>query len=118
MAAEAEGLFTPEYRLCSRLLDAALAKWLEVGNPPPRFAFPPDEIGLIADLRAIDDKIVRNDAAEIFVRICHAIGDKVERETGRPGRPTAIMLRAALRFHRVEVETVSLSHFGIEIGQA
>lgn len=75
-----------------------------------RFAFPPKEIGLIADLRDIGQRLARNDSARQMVALL------VNRCLERHGEaPTAMMLRVALECAGLPIETASLSELGIEV---
>jgi hypothetical protein len=104
----------PGYTKTVQMMDLALRKWLQLGASPPRYAFPPEGIGLVADLRAVEDVIARNDEAHRFAQVCYAIGRKNEEDLGLPSMPSAIMLQAVLLNSNVEVESISLTEFGVE----
>ncbi len=76
-----------------------------------RFAFPPKEIALIADLRDIGNRLARNDSARSMVALI------IKRCVERHGEaPTAMMLRVSLEMAGLPIETVSLSELGLPVG--
>ncbi len=79
----------------------------------PRFAFPPKEIALIADLRDVAERLARNDSARAVLALVihHCV-----KETGQA--PTAMMLRICLEEAEIPIETVSLSDLGLSVGRA
>lgn len=75
----------------------------------PRFAFPPKEIALDADLRDIGDNLARNDGARELTALL------VKRCVERTGQsPTVMMLRVVLEELGIEVEYVALGELGIQ----
>lgn len=85
-------------------------QWLTTEPEKPRFAFPPKEIALLADLRDIGKKLARNDSARRLVDhlIVWVVG-----ATGNA--PTAMMLRMVLEVLKQPIERVSLSDLGLEV---
>lgn len=79
----------------------------------PRFAFPPAEIALIADLRDIGEQLARNDSARGLV--AELVRWVVER-TGEA--PTAMMLLMSLEVAEIPIERVALSELGLNVGIA
>ena len=79
----------------------------------PRFAFPPKEIVLLADLRDIGERLARNEGARRLLAL--VIKRCVER-TGQA--PTAMMLRVVLEELGIEVDQVSLGELGISLGSS
>ena len=78
---------------------------------PPRFAFPPKEYALLADLRDIGQRLARNDSARQLVALL------IKRCVERTGNaPTAMMLRVVLEELQHPIETVSLSELGLAVG--
>jgi hypothetical protein len=98
-------LRTAEYIRVAEITARVVRDWI---GEVPRFALPPREIALIADLRDIGARLVRNDGARqllaLLIRRC------VER-TG--DAPTVIMLDTALDYVGIAVERVSLSDLGL-----
>lgn len=92
---------------------ALMRQWfarLAPGEEPPRFAFPPKEIALIADLRDVGDRLARNGSAQRLVE--HLI-DQVVFITGEA--PTAMMLRVMLEELGQQIEWVSPSELGLKV---
>jgi hypothetical protein len=80
---------------------------------PPRFAFPPKGVALIADLRDIGQRLARNDAARELVTLL------IKRSVERTGHaPTAMMLLVVLEKLGRPIERVSLSELGLKVGTA
>lgn len=79
----------------------------------PRFAFPPKEIALLADLRDIGERLARNEGARKLTALL------IKRCVERTGQaPTVMMLRVILDELGIEVEYVSLGELGIATGSA
>jgi hypothetical protein len=76
---------------------------------PPRFAFPPKEFALIADLRQVGHQLALNDGARELVRLAITVGlaefDSV---------PTTIM-RVVLEMLGRPIEWRSLSELGFDM---
>ncbi|HET7485852.1 MAG TPA: hypothetical protein VFJ64_10830 [Solirubrobacterales bacterium] len=79
----------------------------------PRFAFPPRNIALIADLRDIGERLARNDAAKKLVAL---LIDHCVKETGQA--PTAMMLRVVLEQSGIPIEYVAPSELGLAVPRA
>lgn len=80
----------------------------------PRFAFPPREVALVADLRDCGHILAKNEAATKLVALLIDHGVK---ETGQA--PTAMMLRVVLESVGIPIEYQSLSELGIKgVGRA
>lgn len=89
------------YERGAKITVAIVAGWT---GPEPRFAFPPKEIGLIADLSEIGEKLARNNAARELLALL------IKRCRERTGQvPTVIMLQVALDMSGIPTETVPLS---------
>jgi hypothetical protein len=79
----------------------------------PRFAFPPKEIALLADLRDVGERLARNEGARRLLALL------IKRCVERTGNaPTAMMLRVVLEELGIDVEYVSLGELGIGAGSA
>lgn len=89
-------------------------RWLEdPALEQPRFAFPPKEYALLADLRDIGTRLARNDGARQLVALL------IKRCVERTGEaPTAMMLRVVLEQLGHPIEWVSLSALGLNVGTA
>ncbi len=96
------------YELGAKLTHALVKEWLEKVPEPPRFAFPPKEVALIADLRDVGPKLARNHSAQQLVD--HLI-ELVVAVTGQA--PTAMMLRVILDDLGQPIEWVPLSELGL-----
>lgn len=79
------------------------------GSMPVSFAFPPREIGLIASVADVGEKLARNDAARALVRTL--IEETKRRRLA--DYPTVMMLRAALDFHGIPVLELPLDELGL-----
>jgi len=91
-------------RGCNILL-AIVQGWT---GEPPRFAFPPKGVVLIADLRGIGDKLCRNDGAR------HLLAFAIRRCLERTGQaPTSLMLEVVLDVAHVPYERVPLEELGL-----
>lgn len=98
------------YNLGANLTHALIKKWLRRDGESPRFAFPPKEVALIADLRDVGKNLARNDSARGLVD--HLI-DQVVFQTGQA--PTAMMLLIILEDLGQSVERLSFSELGIKL---
>jgi hypothetical protein len=78
-----------------------------------RFAFPPREVALLADLRDIGHRLARNDAARELV---NQLIERCVEATGQA--PTAMMLRVILEMEGHAIDWRPLSEFAQGVGQA
>lgn len=101
------------YNLGANLTHALIKEWLEKVPEPPRFAFAPEGVALIADLRDIGAKLAGNDSARALVD--HLI-DCVVNVTGQA--PTAMMLLVILEDLGQPIERVSLTELGLKVPRA
>jgi hypothetical protein len=89
----------PAYERGAQITYAIVSTWR---GAPPRFAFPPKDVALMADLRDVGDKLARNDAARELVALL------IKRCVERTGEaPTAMMLRIVLDMLKIPVEEVA-----------
>ena len=84
--------------------------WLEKTGEAPRFAFPPKDIALIADLRDIGQRLARNESAR---RLVDELNEAVLQLTGQA--PTAMMLRVILEELEQPIEWVAPSELGLKV---
>jgi hypothetical protein len=101
------------YERGAQLTFLLVREWLGKVVERPRFAFPPKDIALIADLRDIGEKLARNDSARELV--AHLI-ECVVNVTGNA--PTAMMLRVVLEQLDCAVEYVAPSDLGLAVPKA
>ena len=104
-------LLRARYEELKAEMHRALRLWLDNGQPPPRFALPPADVGLVATLDEVRSIIVRNDIAEAYVTICNELAVKVARGFVPTPLPTVIMLEGCLTECSVEIERISLDAF-------
>lgn len=97
------------YELGAQLTHAIVKAWIEKADPV-RFAFPPREIALVADLRQVGQKLARNESARQLV---DQLNEHVVSVTGHA--PTAMMLRVILEDLGVEIEWVPPSELGLQV---
>lgn len=104
------------YNEGAELTFALMKRWfsrLAPGEEAPRFAFPPKEIALLADLRDIGKRLARNGPAQ---RLVDHLIDQVVFATGQA--PTAMMLRVMLEELGQPIEWVSCSELGLKVPQS
>jgi hypothetical protein len=97
------------YNRGAELTHVIIKEWVASGETP-RFAFPPREIALVADLRDIGKRLARNDSA---LRLVDQLIRVVVHITG--SAPTAMMLRVVLEMLDQPIEWVAASELGLQV---
>lgn len=97
-----------DYERGAQLVYELVRDW---DGEPPRFAFPPKDIALLADLRSVGQRLARNEGARQLVRL---LITSCLVATGRA--PTSMMLLVVLEELGQPIERVSLSELGLNVG--